>query len=212
MFSPSHFLGSCFIPRGIWPGYWPVRTAHLLSMLTISFLYLARISRYQLFDGNRYSSKINWVDVLYNGPKDSRNELREGTGCLTDQAFLSMNPDPFTKPKCWIGWKKNATAMPHIFVVLTRPVKVAGIHIRAFVNRSIGARPFKKISVTSGTRKPILLHGFLCSPDAFYEQSDGILDYYISLDDKMMQYLNLVFEYAGSWILVRQITLLKPGE
>ena len=169
----------------------------------------ARIARYHIYQGNKYSPSIDWRDVKYTGKEVAGNELNEGTGCLNDGESLQTD-NPFSSPKCWLGWKSNDTKDPFIYIVLTRPIQIAGIHIRTFVNNSIGALPIKKISVYAGTRTPVEPKGYLCSPSPFYNQDPKLVDYYISLNEPV-QYLKLTFEYAGVWILVRQVEFIMPG-
>ena len=91
-------------------------------------------------------ARIAWKDTEYTSYESNNSLLLGGTGCLLEESNIT---DPFTKPKCWIGWNKQKTPYPFIALLLTKKTVVHGLYFHIYINESMGAFTSNEITISA---------------------------------------------------------------
>jgi len=177
----------------------------------------ARLFYYKIYQGQQYSPTITWKDEKYkcSNCESADGILTHNKGCLSDGMPVTdlgrEDNNPFLTPSCWLGWHKVQVPEPYIMITLTTKAIVHGVFIRTYVNESMGALSFNRITVSSGglAQGSFRLIGYVCAPESYYHVKPQVKDVTVKFDPVRLQYLALTFAYSGDWLLVRQVTVLQ---
>ena len=112
--------------------------------------------------------------------------------------------DPFSKPKCWIGWNKEKAPNPQITVLLTKKAIVHGLYFHTYVNESMGAYTINEMTISAED----VVRGKVCAPESYYHISPQGKDFKLSFNNIYAQKLTINLKYAGDWILIRRMKVL----
>ena len=112
--------------------------------------------------------------------------------------------DPFTKPKCWIGWNKEKAPNPQIGLLLSKKAVVHGLYFHTYVNESMGAYTINEITISAED----VVRGKVCAPESYYHISPQGKDFKLSFNNIYAQKLTINLKYAGAWILIRRMKVL----
>ena len=146
-------------------------------------------------------ARIAWKDTEYTSCESNNSLLLGGTGCLLEESNIT---DPFTKPKCWIGWNKQKTPYPFIALLLTKKTVVHGLYFHIYINESMGAFTSNEITISAEGK----FRGKVCAPESYHHIPPQGKDFKLMFNNIYAQKLIIHLKYAGDWILIRRIKIL----